>query len=531
LTFLITFNFIFLITFVFRRVAAHACMMSTDLSATPPSTAGVPHAPPKKASAAKSKVPVTVFTGFLGAGKTTVLLNLIGDVQAANANYKIAFLKNELGDTTVDSVLASLKGASNTNAADSASASSSLLSSLSSSSASSLPSPSATPSSAVTVVELLNGCLCCTLVGALGDALEELVATHAPDRIVVETSGTAFPAPLAMHIRRLSEAGAPFSLDAVVCVVDARNFAGYGDTSVTAKMQARFTDLILLNKCETATDVQIDRALDCIYELNPDTAVVRTTCGRVSADLLLSVDSTLFAAGAPLLTAAAVAAPSTCAAAGHEHTQACGGGGGGGAGGDEHPEEVDLVSVARSPGRALSRTRLEAWLTSLSVTSYYRVKGTLLLVDEDVADAADATDATAVANADAAVVDATVATSADAGADDAASVNVDSESVDASSSDKRGKADVRVAIVNFAFGQWRLTDVPLQPDSHSSSEDVVAAAGAGASASHANTLRCKLIVMGVGITRKKALSSIRTALALDDGPDGGDEVTVLHRRR
>ena len=111
----------------------------------------------------------------------------------------------------------------------------------------------------------------------MADALKELVETYKPrmkpsltlylylamnfivktwsfmcayvfvDRIFVETSGSAFPAPLAWEVSRLEkEKLANVRLDAIICVIDCLHFSGYQDTSYTAKIQAKFTDLILV---------------------------------------------------------------------------------------------------------------------------------------------------------------------------------------------------------------------------------------------------------------------------------------------
>jgi G3E family GTPase len=68
-----------------------------------------------------------------------------------------------------------------------------------------------------------------------------------PDRIIIESSGSAFPATLAFQIRELErETGGAFKLDAIVTVIDAENFTGYEDTSITARMQAAYTDMLLV---------------------------------------------------------------------------------------------------------------------------------------------------------------------------------------------------------------------------------------------------------------------------------------------
>lgn len=159
-------------------------------------------------------IQITIITGFLGSGKTTLILNLIPQLKAANPDYKLALLKNEFGDLAVDSQLASSNAISG-------------------------------------VREMLNGCICCNLVGQLSEALKELQAQVTPDRIVIETSGSAFPATLAMEINRLARQTGQYVLDGVVSVIDVENWKGYEDTSVTARLQAKYTDLIVFNKYGT----------------------------------------------------------------------------------------------------------------------------------------------------------------------------------------------------------------------------------------------------------------------------------------
>lgn len=106
----------------------------------------------------------------------------------------------------------------------------------------------ASSSSNLTAVnEILNGCLCCVLVGQMQSAVLEIKEKFNPDRIIIECSGSAFPATLAFQIRQLEkDTGGSFKLDAIVTVIDAENFAGYEDTSPTARMQASYSDVILI---------------------------------------------------------------------------------------------------------------------------------------------------------------------------------------------------------------------------------------------------------------------------------------------
>ncbi|TPR03628.1 Ribosomal protein L36 family protein [Aspergillus niger] len=174
-------------------------------------------------------IPITILTGFLGSGKTTLLLNLIPQLPST---YRLALLKNEFGDVAIDSQLASTSSISG-------------------------------------VRELLNGCICCNLVGQLSDALFQLLNEVNPDRIVIETSGSAFPATLAMEVNRLArEHPGTFSLDGVISVIDVENWEGYEDTSYTAKLQARYTDLIVFNKWEAAGEMKFEICLDRVEVLS-----------------------------------------------------------------------------------------------------------------------------------------------------------------------------------------------------------------------------------------------------------------------
>ncbi|KAG8854010.1 hypothetical protein FRB96_007873 [Tulasnella sp. 330] len=182
-------------------------------------------------------IPVTVFTGFLGSGKTTIILGLLPQLPK---DYRVVLLKNDANDTrpSVDSQLAK-------------------------------------QSSLAAVSEILNGCMCCVLVGQMKTALLEIRDKFRPDRIIIESSGSAFPATLAFQIRELERDTKDFKLDAILTVIDAENFTGYEDTSVTAKMQAQYSDVLLVNKAELVSERQLDTVMDHLYTLNEDTPKIR----------------------------------------------------------------------------------------------------------------------------------------------------------------------------------------------------------------------------------------------------------------
>ncbi|KAJ7713893.1 CobW/HypB/UreG, nucleotide-binding domain-containing protein [Mycena maculata] len=203
-----------------------------------------------------SGIPITVFTGFLGAGKTSIILSLLPQLPK---DYNVVLLKNEFGDIEVDSKLAE-------------------------------------QSSLAAVSEILNGCMCCVLVGQMQNALLEIRDKYRPDRIIIECSGSAFPATLAFQIRELErQTQGDLKLDAIVTVVDAENFVGYADASPTAKMQASYTDIILINKWELVSERVLDLVMDHLYTLNDLTPKIRCR-GRngVDPNLIFGIESKLF---------------------------------------------------------------------------------------------------------------------------------------------------------------------------------------------------------------------------------------------
>ncbi|KAF2153846.1 cobW-domain-containing protein [Myriangium duriaei CBS 260.36] len=203
-------------------------------------------------SARAKVVPITIITGFVGTGKTTLLLNLLPQLRRIDPSYRLSLIKNEIGDLAVDSALAAsaeLAGAR----------------------------------------ELLGNCICCAQVGQLGSALEELL-TDDPDRVVIETSGSAEPIKLVVEINRLARETGRYVLDGVVGVVDVMNWEGYSSTSYTAKLQAQQTDLVVLNKWEEAGEERLDRVLDRLGDMDVETPQVKSDKGWVSVELLFGLD-------------------------------------------------------------------------------------------------------------------------------------------------------------------------------------------------------------------------------------------------
>ena len=181
-----------------------------------------------------------------------------------------------------------------------------------------------------------------------------------PDRIVIETSGSAFPATIAMEVNRLARETGEFALDGVVVVIDVENWKGYEDTSYTARMQARYTDLIVFNKWEFVDERQYEDCLDRVGDLEVEVVTVKSEKGRVDKDLLLGLDSALAQDASTFMNDKA-------------HSQGSHG---------DHQNEVEVISVVLTSPETerpvLDLEKLESFLYSASKDEIYRIKAVLI---------------------------------------------------------------------------------------------------------------------------------------------------------
>ncbi|KAJ3775766.1 CobW/HypB/UreG, nucleotide-binding domain-containing protein [Lentinula raphanica] len=315
----------------------------------------------------KAAIPITVFTGFLGAGKTTVILSLLPKLPK---EYKVVLLKNEYGDVEGNISLGDYE-----------------MSNPGSSDMSLVDSKLAKESNLTAVSEILNGCMCCVLVGQMQNALLEIRDQYRPDRIIIECSGSAFPATLAFQIREMERnTEGDFKLDSIITVVDAENFAGYEDTSPTAKMQASYTDMILINKWESVSDRQLDTVLDHLHTLNDLTPKIRCD-GRngVDPNLIFGIESKLFLDQSTHIqdpshideveTITLYRGSAASRPAGHKHEN-----------GHDHSEHVhDKVPVDQSSDASdlIPLAMFEEALSKLGKESVWRVKGFVRLEGTD----------------------------------------------------------------------------------------------------------------------------------------------------
>jgi G3E family GTPase len=273
----------------------------------------------------EGRIPITIITGFAGSGKTTLILKLLPQLRAQNPGYKLALIKNEIGDLNVDSQLAEAAEMTGSK-------------------------------------ELLGDCICCTNVGQIGDALETLDKENNPDRIIIETSGSAEPLKLVLEVNRLSKETGRYELDGVISVIDAENWGGYANTSFTAKLQAKQTDLIVINKWESLGERQFDIFLDRLGDLDVDTPQTKSDKGWISKDLLFGFDQKL---------ARAWMKDEVQHDHGHDHAQADGD--------HQHTSEIECLSVTlvSTPDASVDTNKLDRLLRSAPKDEVYRIKAVL----------------------------------------------------------------------------------------------------------------------------------------------------------
>ena len=221
--------------------------MSSPTTATPESIAASVAA--SLMDAPKTGLPVTIITGFLGSGKTTLLNHILTNQQG----IKTAVLVNEFGEIGIDNEL--IVDASDDN----------------------------------TMVELSNGCVCCTINEDLMNAVYKIMERpEKVDYMIVETTGLADPLPVALTFLG-SELRDLTRLDSIVTVVDAENFNISLFNSEVAQSQIAYGDIILLNKTDLVDEADLDKLEVQIRDIKAGARILRTERGNVPLSLLLSV--------------------------------------------------------------------------------------------------------------------------------------------------------------------------------------------------------------------------------------------------
>jgi G3E family GTPase len=198
-------------------------------------------------------IPTTILTGFLGAGKTTLLNRILREPHG----FRIAVIENEFGQENIDNEIL-------------------------------------VQDSKEQIVEMNNGCICCTVRGDLIVALSTLAEKRLAgelqfDHVVIETTGLANPGPVAQTFFMDDAVATHFLLDAVVTVVDARHAMQQLDDHEEAQRQVGFADKLLLSKSDLVGADEIERLSARLKRINPRAPLGKVHFGNVPIAEVLDV--------------------------------------------------------------------------------------------------------------------------------------------------------------------------------------------------------------------------------------------------
>ena len=192
-----------------------------------------------------SLIPATILTGFLGSGKTTLLKRVLSEAHG----QKIAIIENEFGEENIDNdILVS--------------------------------------ESKEQIVQMSNGCICCTIREDLREALQMLAAKKRKglldfDRVVIETTGLADPGPVAQTFFMDEEIAESFLLDSILTLVDAKHAQAQLDDRQEARRQVGFADQIFLSKTDLVPQAETDALIHRLKHMNPRAPIQAVHFGEV----------------------------------------------------------------------------------------------------------------------------------------------------------------------------------------------------------------------------------------------------------
>jgi G3E family GTPase len=190
-------------------------------------------------------IPVTILTGFLGSGKTTLLKRILNEKHG----MKIAVVENEFGEENIDNEI--LVQDANEQ-----------------------------------IVQMSNGCICCTIRGDLARVLDDLASKkhHGAldfDRVVIETTGLANPGPVAQTFFMDNEIADQFLLDAIITLVDAKHADHQLDEHEVVQRQVGFADRLFITKADLVDSATVDALRHRILHMNPRAQIRTVNFGEV----------------------------------------------------------------------------------------------------------------------------------------------------------------------------------------------------------------------------------------------------------
>jgi G3E family GTPase len=192
-----------------------------------------------------SLIPATILTGFLGSGKTTLLKRVLSEPHG----HKIAVIENEFGEENIDNDILAVE-------------------------------------SKEQIVQMSNGCICCTIREDLRATLADLAAKRrkgevAFDHIVIETTGLADPGPVAQTFFMDDEIAESFQLDAILTLVDAKHAGKQLDDRQEARRQIGFADRLFLSKTDLVAKEEADALIQRLVHMNPRAPLQAVHFGEV----------------------------------------------------------------------------------------------------------------------------------------------------------------------------------------------------------------------------------------------------------
>jgi G3E family GTPase len=195
-----------------------------------------------------SLIPATILTGFLGSGKTTLLKRVLGEAHG----QKIAVIENEFGEENIDSDIL----VSDTNEQ---------------------------------IIQMSNGCICCTIREDLRATLQLLAAKKRKglldfERVVIETTGLADPGPVAQTFFMDDEIAETYLLDSIVTLVDAKHAQQQLDDRQEARRQIGFADRIFISKTDLVAQEETEALIHRLKHMNPRAPQKAVHFGQVRLD-------------------------------------------------------------------------------------------------------------------------------------------------------------------------------------------------------------------------------------------------------